>query len=411
MRIGIYVSNLHPAGASQRRMQSQIFEALAVGNIANVSFIVFSHDPHVERLSAPFTHQPLGGTGLAHLLQRLGTFAKSFRYHLPADRPWLKPFCWLRACKRAIQEPSYYAIFRQLNIRLLYNMNQHHLPSPVPFIQTVWDVNHRVHPYFPEFSYTRYGFDQLDRDLCRCLPKASFIITGTHAGRKQLCTFYGLSPQHIRVIPLPAPQLEQAEVDPIQLPSHPFIFYPARFWPHKDHITLLHALSHLHSSHGLSIDLVLCGQDSGGLSYILRTAEHLGVRQYLHMLGNVPDEALPQLYAHALALVFPSPVGPDNLPPLEAMALNCPVIAARTEGSDEQLQDAALFFAPHNDIELAEQIYLLHNDPLLRQTLIQKGKALIQECSPALYAQKLHHIFYEFRRISRSWERADSKFS
>lgn len=409
MRIGIYVTTLNPAGASQRRMQSQIFHALADANAPDLIFVVFSHDAQHVRLGPSFTHQPLGGYGLAYGLKRLKALSQAFRYHLPPQGPWFNPLGWLRAFKLAIKEPSHYTYFRKLNIRLLYNMNQHHLPAPVPFIQTVWDANHRVHPFFPEFSYSRYGFDQLDRDLSRCLPKASFVITGTHAGGQQLCTFYRLSPERIRVIPLPAPKLDHPIAHSIDLPTTPYLFYPARFWPHKDHITLIHALSHLRSSYGVRIHLVLTGQDSGGLAYILETAESLGVRDQLRVLGNVPDEALPQLYRNALALVFASPVGPDNLPPLEAMVLNCPVIAARSEGSDEQLQESALFFDPYNDSQLAEQIWRLHNDPLLRDELIHRGQDLVQQRSPSLYAQKLHAIFAEFRLIGRSWERADSK--
>ena len=52
------------------------------------------------------------------------------------------------------------------------------------------------------------------------------------------------------------------------------------------------------------------------------------------------------LYRHALALTFVSYFGPDNLPPLEAFALGCPVITSAIEGVDEQLGNAALYVNP-----------------------------------------------------------------
>jgi len=90
---------------------------------------------------------------------------------------------------------------------------------------------------------------------------------------------------------------------------------------------------------------VFSGADEGNLSYILKHAEALGVREQVDYRGRVSDEALLALYRGALALVFASAVAPDNLQPLEAMALGCPVIAADVPGAREQYGDAALFLS------------------------------------------------------------------
>ncbi|MFM6269445.1 MAG: glycosyltransferase, partial [Dolichospermum sp.] len=55
---------------------------------------------------------------------------------------------------------------------------------------------------------------------------------------------------------------------------------------------------------------------------------------------------MTSLYINAFSLAFMSFFGPDNLPPLEAMALGCPVIASKVSGSEEQLGNNALLVNP-----------------------------------------------------------------
>ena len=101
-------------------------------------------------------------------------------------------------------------------------------------------------------------------------------------------------------------------------------------------------------------------------------------------------EVLVALYCHAEALLFPSMFGPDNLPPLEAMALACPVIAARVHGADEQLGDAALLAEPLDAESYASSVRLLRDEPARRAELVARGKVRAQSWTAAQYA---HAVF------------------
>jgi glycosyltransferase involved in cell wall biosynthesis len=61
-------------------------------------------------------------------------------------------------------------------------------------------------------------------------------------------------------------------------------------------------------------------------------------------LGRVSDAELRALYEGAAALVFPSRYEGFGLPPVEAMACGCPVIAARAGAVPEIVGEAALLF-------------------------------------------------------------------
>jgi len=60
------------------------------------------------------------------------------------------------------------------------------------------------------------------------------------------------------------------------------------------------------------------------------------------------DDVLANLYAHALALVYPSLYEGFGLPPLEAMAHGCPAICSNTSSLPEVVGDAAESFDPAN---------------------------------------------------------------
>lgn len=71
------------------------------------------------------------------------------------------------------------------------------------------------------------------------------------------------------------------------------------------------------------------------------------------VLGAVSDAELRALYRHAAWFVFPSVYEGFGLPALEAMALGCPVLAARAASIPEVCGNAALYFDPHDATSLA----------------------------------------------------------
>ena len=84
--------------------------------------------------------------------------------------------------------------------------------------------------------------------------------------------------------------------------------------------------------------------------------------------------------------MFPSLFGPDNLPPLEAMALGCPVIAARVHGAEEQLGAAALLVDPLDAEGFASGVRLLRDDPAERAAMIERGRIWASRWTAVDYA-------------------------
>ena len=110
------------------------------------------------------------------------------------------------------------------------------------------------------------------------------------------------------------------------------------------------------------------------LKCVQRIALDLKLHDAVHFLGFVSLEGLVWLYRQALALTHVTFFGPDNLPPLEAFALGCPVIASRVEGAEEQLGNAALLVDPSDEMQIAEAIRCVCHGANLRVELVTKGK-------------------------------------
>ncbi|MFT4269020.1 MAG: glycosyltransferase family 1 protein [Xenophilus sp.] len=94
----------------------------------------------------------------------------------------------------------------------------------------------------------------------------------------------------------------------------------------------------------------------------------------VRFLGRIGDEQLAGLLRQAAALAFPSLTEGFGLPPLEAMALGCPVIAAPCGALPEACGQAALWADPHDPQAWEEHILHLCSDPALAESLRASGR-------------------------------------
>ena len=117
----------------------------------------------------------------------------------------------------------------------------------------------------------------------------------------------------------------------------------------------------------------------------------------------VDREVVWELYRNAKMLVFPSLLGPNNLPPLEALSVGCPAIVSGLEGHKQQFSDSVLYFDPFDHIDLANQIEELLGNEKLKESLLSNAEKLIKDTSPERYFQRLLPILMEFKLHSSTY--------
>jgi glycosyltransferase involved in cell wall biosynthesis len=273
----------------------------------------------------------------------------------------------------------------------------------IPYITVVWDLQHRRQPYFPEVSDDG-KWEYRQRWMSTFLRRAALVIAGAEAGREEIERCYGVQPERMKLIPHPTPSF-MADARSSTAPrvvEGDYIFYPAQFWPHKNHANLLHALRLLRDQ-GMNLSLVLTGSDKGNQAYVLQLAERLGLTSHVRMLGFVPNEQLVSLYRHAVALSYVTFFGPENLPPLEAFAAGCPVVASDVAGAREQMGDAAVLVDPRRPEEIAAAIKNVSSDQALRARLIERGFERAKRSTPASFVAEVIAWLDEFEPIRRCW--------
>lgn len=298
------------------------------------------------------------------------------------------------------------SIVKKHCIDLVWFLTPYYEETDSPFVITVWDVAHKITPFFPELSVTGWTFDNRELFYKTILPKATFVVTGSIIGARQINEFYGVPINNIKILPLPVNKFVgfQVNLDVInkyQLEAQNYIFYPAQFWPHKNHISIIDAFSIAKESF-TNLKLVFTGSDKGNLNYVKKYSQKLNLSNHVLYLGFVDTDVVNQLYANAFAMVFGSCIGPDNIPPLEAMVFNCPTVCSRFDGAYEQLGDACLYFDPTDSLQAAQAIIKL-KDPAVRRVLQVKGREIIHDLDGSSYCKKINAIVDGFIAYRRLW--------
>lgn len=130
-------------------------------------------------------------------------------------------------------------------------------------------------------------------------------------------------------------------------------------------------------------DLVLAvvGKTNSLDEGIIRLPDALGIPGRVRFLGQVSDGELAALYSGAQALVFPSLYEGFGIPPLEAMACGCPVIASTAASIPEVCGEAAWYVDPYDIDGIATGISRVVGDVSIQQTLRRKGLERVQRFS------------------------------
>ena len=306
--------------------------------------------------------------------------------------------------------------FERKHIDLAYFCNLSNRPlylERINYIITLLDVCHRDQPEFPEIR-SNLGFETRDSSFRAMLPKATAILVDSDHAKQNVSKLYGLDKSRLYVFPFSPSVASQNEIDQTEAlrinikenydMDSDYVFYPAQFWPHKNHAYLLRGLKRLEEIHNIKIGAIFAGGHSEGhLKYIKNLAKNLNLSDRIRFAGYVPDQKLPSLYSQSIALVMPTYFGSTNMPPLEAFRLGTPVIYSDLPGLRDQVGDAALLMDLANPDSLADHLYALMNKPGLKERLIRRGKQRYNELSDFNHSTTLTSILLAFQARRAAW--------
>ncbi|MBF0188078.1 MAG: glycosyltransferase family 4 protein [Magnetococcales bacterium] len=207
----------------------------------------------------------------------------------------------------------------------------------------------------------------------RLAHRVEATVTVSDYSARELSRFLSIPKESIPVLGEGGEHLLRPDAEPEIIARHalherPFLLGVSSFNPNKNMTGLIRALDHLKD---LTFDVVWVGAGDASIYGRVALPKGVGVR----WIGRADDGQLRALYERAHGLVFPSLQEGFGLPPVEAMVLGCPVLAARAGSLPEVCGDAVLYCDPHDPVDIAHGMRRLLTEPDLRQSLQKRGRA------------------------------------
>ncbi|MEN2984407.1 MAG: glycosyltransferase family 1 protein, partial [Dictyoglomaceae bacterium] len=180
-----------------------------------------------------------------------------------------------------------------------------------------------------------------------------------------------------------------------------FILYVGNVKPHKNLKNTLLAFK-IVKEEIEDLFLVIVGKKDG---FLKRDVEILKLLSKDKELNNkviftdyVEKFDISKIYNLASIFIFPSLYEGFGLPPLEAMACGCPVVASDIPVIKEICDDAVYYVNPYNPMEIAKGIISVFQDRNLRERLIEKGLRRVKKFTWEESAKKHLEVILEIMK-------------
>lgn len=278
----------------------------------------------------------------------------------------------------------------------------------IPYIFVIHDLQHRLQPQFPEVGEEK-EYQEREYIFRNGIRYANLVVVDSKVGKEDVLSLYskgcGIGSTKIEILPfVPAyyllQKLTNAKEEKIKKKYNflgKYIFYPAQFWPHKNHKRIIQSIVFLQKEKNIRVPIVFTGAavstiQKRTLQECIMEAKKYNISDLIHYIGYVSNEEMSYLYTNAEALVMPTFFGPTNIPILEAWQLNCPVITSDIRGIREQVGNAGLLVNPKSISSIAQAIYSIWTDTYLQSKLRKSGETRLNQYTFDDYYNKLKYI-------------------
>ena len=201
------------------------------------------------------------------------------------------------------------------------------------------------------------------------------ILTVSEFSRQELARHLRIAADSIAVLPEGGEHVlrvlpDEAILAKADLLNRPFVLAVSSAQANKNFAFVARALAQLGDP---GFDVVV----AGGTNPAVFAARGQALPPFVKHVGYVSDAELAGLYLHAACFVFPSLYEGFGIPPLEAMARGCPVVASNAASIPEVCGKAAVYFDPRDPASFLNALNLVMGSEATRVEL----KVLAQQRS------------------------------
>lgn len=294
----------------------------------------------------------------------------------PAIRRFVKPVIE-SISESDFEIPNSDGFFADIGADVVHFPTQHYARTNVPCIFNPHDLQHE---HYPEY----YSAEELHRrrTLYRtACTEATAVDVPSHFVRDDLEEQYDIAREKVYAIDRGPPVVaydEPAAADIEKCQSkhslaNTFVLYPAKSWPHKNHLKLVEALAVLREEHDGEATLVCTGRRTAHWDEVGQRIDELGIGDLVKHLGFVSPTELRCLYRLAHVVAIPSLFEGGGFPLLEAWQERTPVACSNVTALAEKAGDAAALFDPVDPDDMASSLKQVCGDSSFRESLVSRG--------------------------------------
>lgn len=229
---------------------------------------------------------------------------------------------------------------------------------------------------FPELaSPTTRRFPALVR---RAVQRGALVHTPSSFVATEVVDLLGADPDRVVAVHHGVPPVAPAATPP-DVPR-PYVLALGTVEPRKDLPSLVRAFDALAAVHR-DLHLVVAGPDGWGADALAAAVDGAHHRARIHRLPWVDDAERAALLRHAAAFAYPSRYEGFGFPPLEAMAVDVPVVTTTAGALPEVVGDGAVLVPPGDVDALADGLARVLTDDDVRTAVVARGRRRVEAFS------------------------------
>ena len=226
----------------------------------------------------------------------------------------------------------------------------------------------------------------------KAINRADHVICVSNQTKNDLIEIFKINPEKITVI-YHGYSFEIKDYQTLSLNKikSPYILYLGLRAGHKNFDRLLQAFASRNKLKN-NFKLVCTGARKFSTSEQNRIIE-LGLNEDNVEYIPADDQTIAQLYSWASVFVYPSLYEGFGIPPLEAMAYNCPVVCSQVSSIPEVVGNAAELFDPYEIDSISDALEKVLFSSKKSEELITLGKERLKHFSWDTCAQKTYSVY------------------
>ena len=275
------------------------------------------------------------------------------------------------------------------------------------FVINIWNTEIKKYYNLREFISGQYEYQ--NKIIKFAVEKAFRIFVFTERNKKDLKELYNCDEEKIKVQNLTPnlPNIFEKNIKENYLEifnkfklnnDFKWFFYPAQFWPHKNHKHLIDVMKNLYQNNNKKIGFIFCGPDKGNLNYIKDTIKKENLNENIKVLGLVSDKQIISIYKNCEAIVIPTLIGRSSLPLLESIYFKKKIFYSAGI-LDDNLKKYVEEFNIENPVDLSNKIIDYLKNPKIDNLNIKYD----EHFSDSVFKNNYEILFNEFRKLISKW--------